>query len=313
MGKILKIENSILYIGINETKQIIRVPLSCANYHPVSGDIVDVFQNDEIIIVSLVKEFGKNSDKTDSNYGKKEKNEKFKFMFAKIKNRLFSFISKFKSLPKKSRYIIIFISIILTTCLYMGYEFIKLNNNYDNNDLEAAKDNIVFNLLLDKEKKEIINSLSPASSLLKEIDNEAYIDEELYLKTNLDIVKICIANYNKTKDDAYKKKWDYFLSSAMNNFLDSTIDVDDVASYLSDESNFDGSQINAVYYADVDETKYIEKPEIGMTKNEVIETDWGEPEYTETSAYYFPITEYWYYKWDRCICFENGIVFSIDK
>ncbi|MEG0422931.1 MAG: TM2 domain-containing protein [Erysipelotrichaceae bacterium] len=53
MGKILKIEDNVMFIGIIDTKQIIKIAIANANYEAKAGDIVEIYQDNELTIVSL--------------------------------------------------------------------------------------------------------------------------------------------------------------------------------------------------------------------------------------------------------------------
>ena len=49
------------------------------------------------------------------------------------------------------------------------------------------------------------------------------------------------------------------------------------------------------------------EPQIGMTKDQVLDSTWGEPYDTSTVSSAYGTTEYWYYG-DKAITFRNGIV-----
>ena len=55
------------------------------------------------------------------------------------------------------------------------------------------------------------------------------------------------------------------------------------------------------------------KPEIGMTKEEVLNSTWGSPDKKNIDEYKWGVQEQWVYKRKGYIYFENGIVTSIQS
>lgn len=55
------------------------------------------------------------------------------------------------------------------------------------------------------------------------------------------------------------------------------------------------------------------EPKIGMTKKEVIESDWGAPLHVTTSTSEYGISENWTYPSNRYLHFQKGILDYISK
>lgn len=62
---------------------------------------------------------------------------------------------------------------------------------------------------------------------------------------------------------------------------------------------------------DIKEVEAIKEPSIGMTKNEVLNSTWGEPEDINKTTTKYGTSEQWCYNGNKYIYFEDGIVTSI--
>ncbi len=67
----------------------------------------------------------------------------------------------------------------------------------------------------------------------------------------------------------------------------------------------------SITYANLSEAK--SEPTIGMTKEEVLNSTWGEPNKKNISEYEWGTEEQWVYYGNKCIYFEDGIVTAIQK
>ncbi|WP_409174828.1 hypothetical protein [Brevibacillus fortis] len=61
------------------------------------------------------------------------------------------------------------------------------------------------------------------------------------------------------------------------------------------------------------QSKIIDKPQIGMTAEEVLKTRWGTPEDINTTTTVYGTNEQWVYSSDRYVYIENGVVTTIQE
>lgn len=92
-------------------------------------------------------------------------------------------------------------------------------------------------------------------------------------------------------------------------------DAYDVIIWREDEKNrytkYYRTEEGLQYIVDIEDRKY--KPEIGMTKEEVLNSTWGKPKDINTSTYAWGTSEQWCYSNYRYLYFDDGILTSIQE
>ena len=89
---------------------------------------------------------------------------------------------------------------------------------------------------------------------------------------------------------------------------------EEIQKYQKMNNNYEFHEHISKYWEKVFEQRELliyEKPEVGMRKDEVLKTTWGQPLHKTKRETMHKVYEKWTYSHDRCVFIENGIVVSM--
>lgn len=249
-------------------------------------------------------------------------------------NKKLSKISQFVKDHKKLKFIIgsIFVLIILAFSIAYGYPYIQAQNkentikidiknkvseaeNYaKNNNYESAyqtllqvknkyhTDNTSYDGLgkIVEEKVNEYIEKSYYTQALKDIDTKDYSD----LSSNVDYLITFYSDKTEVKTDLYNKVIKIIEKNAEN---------PDLYLLLTKLQETYPDKLTEDDISNIRIQSYIKNPSIGMTTDEIEESNWGKPSHINRTTTANGTSEQWVYPNNKYIYLENGVVTSIQQ